>query len=112
MVGQISIFDIMDSDPIRTPCNRRCEYEWCSIGCFEKRGQMYNFSEHKWVRDENGKILIGKRSCDWEPKEEKSMKEICKNCGGCRPTYKGGICEKTGKKTKLTGTCEDWRPKK
>lgn len=39
------------------------------------------------------------------------MKEICKNCGGCKPTYKGGICEKTGKKTKLTGTCEDWRPK-
>ena len=39
------------------------------------------------------------------------MKEICKNCGRCRPTYKGGICEKTGKKTKLTGTCEDWRPK-
>ena len=40
------------------------------------------------------------------------MKQICKNCGGCRPSYKGGICEKTGKKTKLTGTCEDWRPKK
>ena len=27
-------------------------------------------------------------------------------------TDKGGICEKTGKKTKLTGTCEDWRPKR
>lgn len=72
MVGQISMFDIMEEDPIRTPCNRRCEYEWCSIGCFEKRGQMYSFSEHKWVRDENGKILIGKRSCDWEPKEKRA----------------------------------------
>ena len=70
MVGQISMFDIMEEDPIRTPCNRRCEYKWCSIGCFEKRGQMYNFCERKWVRDENGKILIGKRTCDWEPKEK------------------------------------------
>lgn len=40
------------------------------------------------------------------------VKEICKNCGSCKPTYKGGICEKTGKKTKLSGTCEDWRPKR
>ena len=49
------------------------------------------------------------------PKEGKSrmhVKEICKNCGSCKPTYKGGICEKTGKKTKLSGTCEDWRPKR
>ena len=28
--------------------------------------------QHGWVviRDENGKILIGKRTCDWEPKEK------------------------------------------
>ena len=40
------------------------------------------------------------------------MKEICKNCTHCKPTYKGGLCEKTGKKTKLTKEgCEDWRPK-
>ena len=29
------------------------------------------------------------------------MKEICKNCVKCKPTYKGGICEKTGKKTNV-----------
>ena len=42
---------------------------------------------------------------------EGAMKEICKNCDKCKPTYKGGICQKTGKKTKLSGTCEDWRAK-
>ena len=40
------------------------------------------------------------------------MKEICKNCLHCKPTYKGGACEWKGKKVKLSGTCEEWRPKK
>lgn len=64
--GQISIFDLM---PIRTPCNRPCKHEWGSRNCFEARGQMFNWHERKWVRDENGKILIGKKTCDWMPKE-------------------------------------------
>ena len=37
------------------------------------------------------------------------MKEICKNCEHCKPTYKGGRCEVKNKKVKLQGTCEDWR---
>lgn len=40
------------------------------------------------------------------------MKEICKNCEHCRPTYKGVHCEKKGKKVKTQGTCEDFWPKK
>lgn len=36
------------------------------------------------------------------------MKEICKNCACCKPTYKGQLCEKTGKKVKQKDTCEDW----
>lgn len=40
------------------------------------------------------------------------MKEICKNCNKGKPTYKGNLCQKTGKKTKLTGTCGDFWPKK
>lgn len=60
MQGQISMFDLMEADPIRTPCGRRCKHEWGSRNCFEERGQMYNWHERKWVRDENGKILIGK----------------------------------------------------
>lgn len=40
------------------------------------------------------------------------MKEICKNCSHCKPTYKGGYCEKTSKKVKLSGSCEDFWPKK
>ena len=39
------------------------------------------------------------------------MKEICKNCTHCKPTYKGQLCEKTGKKVKQKDTCEDWHQK-
>ena len=39
------------------------------------------------------------------------MKEICKNCESCRPSYKGGVCERNGKKVKLSGSCEYWNPK-
>lgn len=39
------------------------------------------------------------------------MKEICKNCTHCKPSYKRDVCEITGKKTKQTGTCENWRAK-
>lgn len=40
------------------------------------------------------------------------MKEICKNCVHCKPTYKGGSCEKKGKKVRLSGTCDNWETKK
>ena len=42
------------------------------------------------------------------------MKEICKNCASCQPTYKGYMCMKSakGKKTRAQGTCEDFRPKR
>lgn len=40
------------------------------------------------------------------------MKESCKNCMSCRPTYKGGYCEIKRKKVKLSGTCEDHTPKR
>ena len=39
------------------------------------------------------------------------MKEICKNCKNCTPTYKGQICEVTRKKTRQQDTCENWRRK-
>ena len=40
------------------------------------------------------------------------MKEICKNCVHCSPTYKGGMCDIKKKKVKLSGTgCEKWNAK-
>ena len=39
------------------------------------------------------------------------MKEICRNCEHCRPTYKGLYCEVKKKKTKQRDTCEHWGPK-
>ena len=39
------------------------------------------------------------------------MKEICKNCAHCKPSYKSGVCEITGKKTKQKDTCENRRAK-
>ena len=43
---------------------------------------------------------------------EGNMKGICKNCAECKPTYKGGHCERKGKKVKLSGSCEEWRQKR
>lgn len=41
------------------------------------------------------------------------MKEICKNCLHCKPSYKHSVCEdKNGARVRLTETCENWRPKK
>lgn len=53
--------------PVRHPCERRCKVEWGSKTCFERRGQIWNWNDHKWVRDENGQPVIGKKTCDWEP---------------------------------------------
>ena len=35
------------------------------------------------------------------------MKEICKNCTHCKPSYKHGVCELTKKKTKQSATCDN-----
>ena len=45
--------------------------------------------------------------------EEERMKEICKNCENCKPTYKGYYCDndKKKKKVKLQGTCDCFREK-
>ena len=58
--------------PIRHPCEKWCPYEWGSKECFIRRGYEYDWHDRKWVRDEQGKPVIGKKQCDWEPKEEKS----------------------------------------
>lgn len=58
---------IEDQNPVRHPCERRCKVEWGSKTCFERRGQIWNWNDHKWVRDENGQPVIGKKTCDWEP---------------------------------------------
>lgn len=38
-------------------------------------------------------------------------KEICKNCGHCKPTYKGQYCDLKQKKVKRDSTCDKWRAK-
>lgn len=40
------------------------------------------------------------------------MKEICKNCEHCKPTYKGSRCDIKDKKVRQQDTCESWWPKK
>ena len=47
------------------------------------------------------------------------MKEICKNCDYCHPSYKSYVCAfqsrigvgKTMKKTSANGTCQNWKEK-
>ena len=36
------------------------------------------------------------------------MKETCKTCKHCCPSYKGYVCEVKNKRTKLSGGCEKW----
>lgn len=45
------------------------------------------------------------------PKDNKGSKKICKNCISCRPSYQGGYCQLKGKKTRYSGTCENWEDK-
>lgn len=49
----------------RYQCKRYCDVEWCSRICFERRGQIWDKTEHKWVRNVDGTILVSDhKSCD------------------------------------------------
>lgn len=53
----------------RTPCFRVCNVECWSLSCFLNRGYMRH--DGKWIRGEDGKILIANdKICDWTPREE------------------------------------------
>lgn len=58
--------------PIREPCNRICECEWGSLVCIEKNGFMRDYRSRKWLRDENGKILMGRGECDYYDNRSRS----------------------------------------
>lgn len=50
------------------PCMKVCDVEWCSLKCFLKRGYMRH--DGKWIRGQDGKILIANnRECEWIPRE-------------------------------------------
>lgn len=36
----------------------------------------------------------------------------CKTCEWCSPSYKGGLCTRTNKKTKYTGHCDHYAKKR
>lgn len=53
----------------RSPCNGLCDVECYSLKCYLKRGYIRH--EGKWVRREDGTILIANnRECDWNPKDK------------------------------------------
>ena len=68
MVKQMNLFEQF---PIRTPCDKRCDCEWCSFECFIRRGYIWDKSAHSWVYDGKGKAVRAKnRKCDWKTKGE------------------------------------------
>ena len=76
MQGQLELFE---QYPLRTPCDRHCDCEWCSMVCFKRRGYIWDKTQHSWVYDQNGKALRTKnRECDWEsrPLTPKELEEI------------------------------------
>ncbi len=36
------------------------------------------------------------------------MKETCKNCKSCHPTYKGQWCRIKKKRVKMNDSCDEW----
>lgn len=69
---QISIWDIIPKKeelPIREPCGRRCSCECFSLNCYINRGYVRH--KGKWVRNEDGSIMImASKACDWIPIDE------------------------------------------
>lgn len=55
--------------PIRRPCDRRCSVECFSKTCFIRRGYIWAPGQQRgnWLRDEDGRIMIGPKQCDWIP---------------------------------------------
>ena len=56
---------------LRTPCDRYCDCEWCSMECFLRRGYIWDKNQHCFLHNENGKAQrTKKKECDWEPENE------------------------------------------
>lgn len=103
--------------PQREPCGRRCSVECFSKTCFIRRGYIWAPEQdpiHNWLRDENGKIIIGPKQCDWEP-----VNRICRTCGHfqksvCGPgdIYHGVSCFGFGisrSQDPNQEACNDWK---
>jgi len=82
--GQMSIDEWMQQleekkFPLRKPCERHCEFEWCSLRCYEKRGYYYDHANRSWMRNAKGEIIRQLNpECDWKPK-----KHLEADCNGC-----------------------------
>ena len=50
--------------PVREPCGMICECEWGSLHCLEKNGRIFDRRARKFIRDDDGNILIGRRECN------------------------------------------------
>ena len=50
---------------MKTPCNRFCDVEWGSLRCMERNGYMYDYRKRKWLRNDDGNIIVGKGTCDY-----------------------------------------------
>ena len=104
MDGQMSLFDFINKPeakpepqrarkpsedyPLREPCGRHCDVECFSKKCYIRRGYIWHpEGRHNWLRDDNGRIMIGPKDCDWEPKGQ--------TCGTCQffRNYTSGLGE-------------------
>lgn len=81
---QISIWDILskeetvvqsdigevykEQDPVQD-CGRRCDCSLFSLNCYIKRG--YVRVNGKWLRNEDGSIMIIGGECDWVPTDNR-----------------------------------------
>ena len=59
---QITLIDLF---PVREPCGMTCDVEWGSLQCMEKNGYIFDRNLRKFLRREDGSLLIGRRECTW-----------------------------------------------
>lgn len=117
--------------PKERDCDK-CDIEFGSITCFERRGYVYDRAHREWIRDESGNQLrsaIDKREClkefeEPEPKaEQQTTTEVTKkSCSNCLrfnmeieqpPDGWGhiGYCAEHNSKTNDISYCQSWEPK-
>lgn len=71
--------------PLRSPCDRHCEYEFGSLKCFENRGYYYDYKNRCWMRNAKGEIIKQLNpECDYIPKNHIEV-----DCNGCLFDEKG-----------------------
>jgi hypothetical protein len=89
-----SAYETTEEEEPLQDCGRRCDCALFSLNCYIKRG--YVRVDGKWVRNEDGSIMIIGGECDWKPSEPWTRIEEDMTVAWWKSSlkeYKPNICE-------------------